>query len=111
MLSRFSKLVTRPVIAASASALAAPARHATDSFSSKNDRIQSTRMPLGDAQGQQQGGQQDQFTAFDDDDGFDEFWYLDEMVEGFMDRPDFIPREERAMLEREFVETKDAAKK
>jgi hypothetical protein len=89
-----SSLARRACLPAAAGpAAAVAARQQSGGFGGKQD--------LTKAMHQKKGG--DDFSAMGDD----EFWFLDEMMEGFMDSPDFLPREEQELLKREFAESKE----
>jgi hypothetical protein len=50
--------------------------------------------------------QDEDWMNFDDDD----FWFLDEMYEGRLESPEFLPESERKLLERESLPGNDGRK-
>lgn len=50
---------------------------------------------------------EEEWMDFNDDD----FWFLDEMFEGRLESPEFLPDHERRLLEREGLDGDDSAKK
>jgi hypothetical protein len=63
--------------------------------------------PLPPAQPPMSAAQGEDWMDFTDDD----FWFLDEMFEGRLEDPEFIPSHERELLEREGLDKKNGGDK